>query len=246
MSNRHGPINQNCPPELHPAGQPQHHPQSQPAQQSQALQSHHHQQPVEYYQKHTDISEKNYHHPNVIGGAGCPDNYAKKESYNFVASPNLLQQQQHHHHPDNVRMSGGDDSNYTKYKPNYNRELGNIRGDHHNIYNSKRDHYAALVGAAGAPSLPPQIQPNYHRENFNITENPNLINSRDNYNIRENFTSMENCNVQPSSRGRAGNDQMRNQFNNNYATRENEPLLHAAPVAKVSMRQRVARFCRTA
>ncbi|KAJ6638235.1 Ca(2+)/calmodulin-responsive adenylate cyclase [Pseudolycoriella hygida] len=166
------------------------------------------QQPVDFYQKHSDVNEKNYHLPN-IQFAG--ENYSKKESYNFVASPNLLQ------HQDNIR-----DDNYSKYKQNYNRELMPIRENNHNsIY--KRDPYnhQQLMSAQ-----------NYHRETFNITENPNLSNNRDNYNIRENFSSVENC----TNGLRREPMNVRNQFNNNYTIRENEPLLHSAPVAKVMPR----------
>lgn len=166
------------------------------------------QQPVDFYQKLSDVSEKNYTHPSVIG-----ENYSKKESYNFVASPNLLQ------HQDNIR-----DDNYSKYKQNYNRELMPMRENNHNsIY--KRDPYAHQQSAQ-----------NYHRESFNITENPNLSNNRDNYNIRENFSSVENC----TNGMRRDQMNVRNQFNNNYAIRENEPLLHSAPVAKVSSNKNIA------
>lgn len=181
------------------------------------------------------------------------DNYAKKESYNFVASPNLLQQHPVHH----ASGGAGDENNYGASKPNFNSH------DHQNIYNKKRDHYAAVTGPMGMTPLPPmsqhqqhqqhqqshhphqqhhQHQQNYHRENFNITENPNLLNSRENYNIRENYTSIENCNMQPPSRtgagGRlsSGSDPMRNHLGNSYVIRENEPLLHQTPVAKVMPR----------
>lgn len=240
MSNRHGAVGQNCPPDM--SIQHQHHQQQQ---QATSLQSSHHQQPVEFYQKHSEISEKNYHQPNVISGVvGMgPDNYAKKESYNFVASPNLLQQ-----HPVHAGGGAGDENNYGANKPNFSSH------DHQNIYNKKRDHYAAVAAPLGMPPQPPlshhqqhqhqhhQHQQNYHRENFNITENPNLLNSRENYNIRENYTSIENCNMQPPSRtgagGRlsSGSDPMRNHLGNSYVIRENEPLLHQTPVAKVMPR----------
>lgn len=153
-------------------------------------------QPVDFYQKHSDVSEKNYH-PNVLN-----ENYVKKESYNFVASPNLLQ------HQENLR-----EENYNKYKQNFSRDFVNLREN--NIQPFKRE----------------QFNQNYHRENFNITENPNMINNHD-YNVHENYNLPENFN----NMAKREHINFRNQFNNNYnGSRENEPLLHATPVAKVNL-----------
>ncbi|XP_055914103.1 Ca(2+)/calmodulin-responsive adenylate cyclase isoform X1 [Eupeodes corollae] len=69
------------------------------------------------------------------------------------------------------------------------------------------------------------------RETFNITENPSLNAStnRDNYNIRENYGHLENYNNMVKREHANGR-----YHNNNYSScRESEPLLHAAPVAKI-------------
>lgn len=269
ISSRQTPMPQNCISEHQPQpiqqsqSQYQQHLQhqmnhnggmNQQAAPSGTMTNHQQQQSVEYYQKQSDINEKNYHHPNVI----ATENYSKKESYNFIASPNLLQQ-----HQDNIR-----EDNYNKYKQNYNRELMNLREtNHNNIYNKRPP---VMMGGGGngdhqqqhqlqqqqqhyamPPMTPSQQQNimttnglhNHHhnggggRDNFNITENPNLCggNNRDNYNIRENYISaVESFSNGGVKRGMDHQMNMRNQFNNNYATRDNEPLLHSAPIAKVS------------
>lgn len=212
MSSRQPPVPQNFNSELH-LTQPQLMQQQQPSAVG------------EYYQKSIEMPEKNYHLQNV---ANVAENYSNKESYNFVASPNLLQ------HPENMR----------EFKQNYNRELIGLRGNdisvmqanmhqQHQlatgmIYN-KREHF---MQQPSAPATSMQNPANYHRDNFNITENPNLQN-RDNFNIRANCTNNIDSfgNAQP--RRDPTEAMLRSQYNNNFVMRENEPLLQAAPVAKV-------------
>lgn len=177
----------------------------QPSQQQQATP--HQPHPAEYYQKQSHINEKNYH-PNMIN----TESYnIKKDNFNYLGNPNILLKAPSSHH---------DDHRY-KFKQNYNREMLNLRENNHNYF--KRDHYNTN---------------NYHhnhqqslRDNFNITENPNIMNNHESYNIRESYGQMESYN----NISRRDQLNVRNHFNNNYSScRENEPLLHPGPVAKVS------------
>ncbi|XP_037921658.1 Ca(2+)/calmodulin-responsive adenylate cyclase isoform X2 [Hermetia illucens] len=180
----------------------------QPSQQQQATT--HQPHPAEYYQKQSHINEKNYH-PNMINSESYN---IKKDNFNYLGNPNILLKAPSSHH---------DDHRY-KFKQNYNREMLNLRENNHNYF--KRDHYNTN---------------NYHhnhqqslRDNFNITENPNIMNNHESYNIRESYGQMESYN----NISRRDQLNVRNHFNNNYSScRENEPLLHPGPVAKVMPRQ---------
>lgn len=202
MSNRQAPITaldashqqQQSQPQQHLNHQQQVAPANQPHQiipHQMQHQKPHHPPPTaaDFFPKHlaTDLSD-----------------FAKKDAYNFVASPNLLQStvhqtQQHQHYRQHQQMI--DHQQTAKPSNNYNSQMHNFTGN------------AAMYGNNGAHSSGPNSG-NYHREQFNITENPNIMSGRDNYNIRENYVEQQ--------------QQRNNQFNNNnYAMRggEAEPLL---------------------
>ncbi|GAB0099365.1 Adenylate cyclase [Sergentomyia squamirostris] len=160
------------------------------------------------YQKRSDLNEKNYH-PNVIS-----ENYVKKESYNFVESPNLLQ------HSENMR-----EDSY-KYKQNFNL---------HNYEKPREQAYHHNFNITENPNINSFEYSNCARENYTI---------RDGYSNqigKENFNNHHHSHHQGGQyQNGVRKDHVKNHLNNmNYSSsRESDLLLQQqAPVAKIMPRQ---------
>lgn len=169
--------------------------------------------PHQLHQKHNQSNAADFFPKHLPADLS---DFAKKDAYNFVASPNLLQsnvhhtqQQQQQSHHSHRQQQMHDHHLAGKPSNNYNSQMHNFTGNP--VYSN---------GGHSGPN-----SGNYHRDQFNITENPSMMSGRDNYNIRENYAEQQIRN---------------NQFNNNnYAMRgEAEPLLTSAggsqPIARVS------------
>ncbi|XP_055713840.1 Ca(2+)/calmodulin-responsive adenylate cyclase isoform X2 [Phlebotomus papatasi] len=167
----------------------------------------------DYYQKRSDLNvvEKNYH-PNVIN-----ENYVKKEAYNFVESPNLLQ------HSENMR-----EDSY-KYKQNFNL---------HNYEKPREQPYHHNFNITENPNINNYEYSNCARENFTIRDG-----GYNNQIGKENFNNHHHHGYhqigQYQNGMRKDHLNVKNHLNNmNYSSsRESDLLLQQAPVAKVVPRQ---------
>ncbi|XP_055390218.1 Ca(2+)/calmodulin-responsive adenylate cyclase isoform X2 [Condylostylus longicornis] len=230
--------------------QQQQQPQTTTTQQQppQIQQTSHQMHPAEYYQKQSQFNEKNYL-PNINN-----ENYNnKKDNYNYVDNSNNVFNKQHHQQQQQPQQYIDDRCKYNKQNLN-NREIMN-REANQNYYKRDLIYNNSTNNGSNGINFPSQIPANLNsgnnggilspqqqliasnailtKSNFNITENPSIING-DNYNIRENYGQIENYN----NLMRREHLNIRNQFNNNYnSCRENEPLLHSAPIAKIIPRQ---------
>ncbi|XP_059613050.1 Ca(2+)/calmodulin-responsive adenylate cyclase isoform X3 [Phlebotomus argentipes] len=156
----------------------------------------------EYYQKRSDLNvEKNYH-PNVIS-----ENYVKKEAYNFVESPNLLQ--------------------HSEYKQNFNM---------HNYEKPREQPYHHNFNITENPNINNYEYTNCARENFTIRDGFNNQIGKENFNNHhhgyhqvgqyQNGMRKDHLNVK---------NHLNNM--NYSSSRESDLLLQQAPVAKVVPRQ---------
>uniref|UniRef100_A0A7G3A9D1 adenylate cyclase n=3 Tax=Lutzomyia longipalpis TaxID=7200 RepID=A0A7G3A9D1_LUTLO len=171
----------------------------------------------DYYQKRTDMNvvEKNYH-PNVIN-----ENYVKKEAYNFVESPNLLQ------HSENLR-----EDSY-KYKQNFSM---------HNYEKPREQPYHHNFNITENPNINNYEYNNSARENFTIRDGFNNQIGKENFNNHHHsYHQMSQYQQQQQQQNGMRKDHLnvKNHLNNmNYSlSRESEHLLQQAPVAKVIPRQ---------
>ncbi|XP_021713087.1 Ca(2+)/calmodulin-responsive adenylate cyclase isoform X4 [Aedes aegypti] len=146
-------------------------------------------QPQSYYMKRSDMDSGSVKNTKWQMGN---DSFSKKESYNFLESPNLLHQQtpvgQHHFQQQQQQAQQHQLQQQAQMKIAYkhnninnNHISAGYHGNHHsqptnhmnnnnNNNYGKRNDYLHGNGSVGG-----QHQPSYNiRENFNIIENPNV------------------------------------------------------------------------
>lgn len=153
--------------------QQQQHVQLQQQHLNQQLQQQHQQQQIMQHQQqqqqllhHHHVAaaaqHNNHHHIDYIKKQQNTDHLLMKESYNFGASPNLMQHHQQH------------------AKPSNHHQPPSLQQQQHQQQHQQYQHHPHPP-----LPLPPPPSVHYGREQFNITENPNGGAGRDGYNIRE-------------------------------------------------------------
>ncbi|XP_052562760.1 Ca(2+)/calmodulin-responsive adenylate cyclase isoform X1 [Culex pipiens pallens] len=174
-------------------------------------------QPQSYYMKRSSDMDNNSM-KNTKWQVGNDSSYSKKESYNFLESPNLLHQQQpgvagqHQPQPQHFQQQPQQHLK-AAYKHN------NINNNHIGSNSKRNDYHAANI-----------------RENFNIIENPNVAKDMDENNFNKpghkvrnnrNHHHHHHHRHEPSP----GQQQQQAPPNNRYVTAsENEPLLGSGMV----------------
>nr|XP_029711450.1 Ca(2+)/calmodulin-responsive adenylate cyclase isoform X3 [Aedes albopictus] len=145
-------------------------------------------QPQSYYMKRSDMDSGSMKNTKWQMGN---DSFSKKESYNFLESPNLLHQQapvgQHHYQQQQQQAQQHQLQQQAQMKIAYkhnninNNHIGaGYHGNHHNqqinqINNNNNNYGKRNDYLHGNSSVGGQHQPSYNiRENFNIIENPNV------------------------------------------------------------------------
>ncbi|XP_058443634.1 Ca(2+)/calmodulin-responsive adenylate cyclase [Malaya genurostris] len=141
-------------------------------------------QPQSYYMKRSDMDSGSVKNT-TKWQTGNDSSYSKKESYNFLESPNLLNQQppigQQHHYQQQQQLQQQAHLKVAFKHNNINNNNLISSGYHHgnqinqpnstnNNYNKRNEYFYSNNPTGGG-----QHQPSYNiRENFNIIENPNV------------------------------------------------------------------------
>ncbi|XP_065083332.1 Ca(2+)/calmodulin-responsive adenylate cyclase isoform X2 [Ochlerotatus camptorhynchus] len=207
-------------------------------------------QPQSYYMKRTDMDSGSMKNTKWQLGT---DSFSKKESYNFMESPNLLHQQppvgqhhfqqqlqQQHQQPHQLQQQAQMKVAYKHNNINNNHISAGYLGNHHNQptnhnnnnnnnnnYGKRNDYHPGNGSVAGG-----QHQPSYNiRENFNIIENPNVKDVDENNFNKLNHSghkvrNNKNHHHHHHHRHEAGPGSTSHNPSNRYVTAsENEPLL---------------------
>ncbi|EAT39155.1 AAEL009022-PA, partial [Aedes aegypti] len=178
-------------------------------------------QPQSYYMKRSDMDSGSVKNTKWQMGN---DSFSKKESYNFLESPNLLHQQTpiayKHNNINNNHISAG-------YHGNHHSQPTNHMNNNNNNNYGKRNDYLHGNGSVGG-----QHQPSYNiRENFNIIENPNVKEADENNFNKLNHSghkvrNNKNHHHHHHHRHDPGAGSTSHNPSNRYVTAsENEPLL---------------------
>ncbi|XP_062538681.1 Ca(2+)/calmodulin-responsive adenylate cyclase isoform X2 [Armigeres subalbatus] len=203
-------------------------------------------QPQSYYMKRTDMDSGSMKNTKWQLGN---DSFSKKESYNFLESPNLLHQQtavgQHHFQQQQqqaqqhqLQQQAHMKIAYKHNNINNNHISAGYHGNHHsqptnqisnnnnNNYNKRNDYLHGNGSVVG------QHQPSYNiRENFNIIENPNVKETDENNFNKLNHSghkvrNNKNHHHHHHHRHDPGAVNVSHNPSNRYVTAsENEPLL---------------------
>lgn len=202
-------------------------------------------QPQSYYMKRSDMDSGSVKNTKWQMGN---DSFSKKESYNFLESPNLLHQQtpvgQHHFQQQQQQAQQHQLQQQAQMKIAYkhnninnNHISAGYHGNHHsqptNHMNNNNNNYGKRNDYLhGNGSVGGQHQPSYNiRENFNIIENPNVKEADENNFNKLNHSghkvrNNKNHHHHHHHRHDPGAGSTSHNPSNRYVTAsENEPLL---------------------